>query len=105
MSNSHDPLTPALFRPHHVELDISPLSCSTDAGVSRHVDDIRKTLERVIKYAMLELDTPVDHPAIVHLINATTAMRQSKAILDGPPMVAAPAGGPQLTPRGGGRPH
>ncbi len=107
MSDSHNdaPNIPNIFRPFHVEFEITQLSCSTNAGVSRHLGDIRKTLERIIKYAMLEDDTPPDHPAIVGMINSAAAMRQAQAVLDGPPVVSSPAGGPQMVPRGGGRPH
>jgi hypothetical protein len=103
MPDSHD--SSPIFRPYHVEFDVTPLSCATNAGVSRHIEDIRKTLERVTKYAMLEVDTPPDHPAVVALINASSMLRQAKAVLDGPPIVSAPAGGPQIVPMGGRRPH
>lgn len=97
--------SPPLFRPLHVEFDITPFACSTNAGVSRQLNEICKVIEKITKYAMLEDDTPVYHPAIIAMINAAGQIKQAQAILDGPPMVAGPAGGPQMVPRGGGRPH
>jgi len=96
-----DPTLPPLFRPIHIEIDITPQSCSTNSGMSRHLGDIYKALEKLAKYAMLEEDTPIMHPSIVAMINAGAQIRQAQQILDGPPMVAAPAG-PQMVPR---KPH
>lgn len=68
-----DALTsPPLFRPLHVNFDVTPHSCSTNAGVSRQLGEIIKVVEKITKYAMLEDDTPVYHPAIVQMINGGT---------------------------------
>jgi hypothetical protein len=101
-----DALTsPPLFRPLHVNFDVTPHSCSTNAGVSRQLGEIIKVVEKITKYAMLEDDTLPGHPAVVGMINASLALREAQRILDGPPVVAGPAGGPQMVARGGGRPH
>lgn len=86
---------PPLFRPLHVEFDVTPHTCSTNSGVSRQLSEIVKVLEKITKYAMLEEDTPPGHPAIVGLINASLAIRQAQGILDGQPMVAPAAAVPQ----------
>jgi hypothetical protein len=105
-SRDPDSLTsPPTFRPLHVEFDVTPHTCSTNAGVSRQLKELIKVIEKITKYTMLEDDTPPGHPAVIGMINAAGALREAQRILDGPPMVAGPPG-PQMLPRGGGgRPH
>jgi len=95
LSTPHDTL--------HYEFSITPQSCSTNSGMSNHLEKVYQVLEKLVKMAMLDEGTPMVHPSIGMLINAGTLIQQAKMTLDGPRRVMVEPGPPKLMDVRGGR--
>jgi hypothetical protein len=90
---------PTPHDPFHVEFDITPQGCSSNSGMAQQINKLSQVIEKMIRYAMLDEGTPVYHPAIVTLINASGLLVQAKAILDGQNPVQGVELRPQLQPK------
>ena len=101
MSDASDS-APSLTIPHdrfHVEFDITPQIGSTNSGMSQQCNKLAQVIDKLIRTAMVDNDTPVNHPALVTLINAMTAILQAKQILDGQSQVQGVEMRPQMQPK------